>query len=122
MKPANAAAGRLRDVIAWESPTREASATGQAVVTWAAVDDQRCHVEAVTGMERTQHDQPVPQHSHRVTVRARTLDIRHDWLGLWTPKGGVQRTLNVVIVMPADTGEDWQIVLCQEQAPTTEAA
>jgi pyruvate kinase len=30
--------------------------------------------------------------------------------------------LNVVAVPPADTGGVWQVVLCQEQAPTTEDA
>ncbi len=120
MRPPNAIAGKLRDVIAWETPTRAASATGQVVVTWADAGTQRCHVEAVSGLEKVNADQPLPQHSHRVTVRCRTNDIRHDWRGLWTPRGGVERALNVVVVLPADTGEDWQVVLCQEQAPTTE--
>lgn len=120
MRPANAIAGKLRDVIAWESPTRAASATGQMVVTWADAGSQRCHVEAVTGLERVNADQPLPQHSHRVTVRCRTKAIRHDWRGLWSDRNGDTHTLNVVVILPADTGEDWQVVLCQEQAATTE--
>lgn len=116
MKSRFAFAGRLQDVLTWESPTRTASATGQAVVTWASEGTQRCHVETTAGGEREYADQPLPQHSHRVTVRARTKDIRHDWRATWNG-----RQLNVVVILPADTGDDWQTVLCQEQAPTTEA-
>jgi head-tail adaptor len=121
MRSPNATAGKLRDVIAWQSPVRTASATGQTVVTWVDEGDQRCHVEAVAGTERLNADQPLPQHSHRVTVRARTKDIAHDWRGLWVDRNGTTRTLNAVVILPADTGDDWQVVLCQEQAPTTEA-
>jgi head-tail adaptor len=122
MRSPNATAGKLRDVIAWESPARSDGGTGQRVVAWDDAGTQRCHVEAAGGTERMYADAPLPQHSHRVTVRARTLDIRHDWRGKWTPKGGVERTLDVVTVLPADTGEDWLWVLCQEHAPTTEDA
>jgi head-tail adaptor len=72
-------------------------------------------VEAVTGTEQMNADHPLPQHSHRVTIRNRTKDVRHDWRGTWN---GV--VLNVVTVPPPDTGDVWQVVLCQEKAQTTE--
>ena len=120
MRTPNSLAGKLRDAVAWQSPVRTTSVTGQSVVTWADAGSQRCFVEAVTGSERTQHDQPVPQHSHRVTIRSRTFAVAHDWRGVWVDRAGLPHTLNAVVILPADTGEDWQVVLCQEQAPTTE--
>ena len=101
MRPPAAIAGKLRDAVTWQSPARDDGGTGQRVLTWSPAGSQRAHVEAVTGGERMYADQPLPQHSHRVTVRARTVDVRHDWRALWTPKGGVERTLNVVVVLPA---------------------
>lgn len=107
----------LQDVLLWQSPVRSDGETGQRVVTWADVGTQRCEVRAVTGGERMYADAPLAQHSHRVKVRARTRDVRHDWRAVW--KG---RVLNVVVALPADTADDWQVILCQEQAPTTEDA
>lgn len=122
MKSPYATAGKLRDVIAWESPVRTDGDTGQRLLTWSDAGSQRVHVETVGGGERMYADAPLPQHSHRVTFRARTKAVRHDWRGKWTDRNGVELTLNVVVVLPADTGDDWQIALCQEQAPTTEDA
>lgn len=122
MRPPHATAGKLRDAISWQSPTRTTGSTGQQVVGWSDGIAQRCHVEVTTGAERVNADQPLPQHSHRVTVRARTVDVKHDWRGTWTDRGGTDRVLNVVVILPPDTAEDWQVILCQEQAPTTEDA
>lgn len=108
----------LQDVLLWQRPVRADGSTGQRTVTeWEEVGPQRCSVQAVGGVERMYADQPLPEHSHRVRVRARTRDIRHDWRAVW--KG---RVLNVVVAPPVNTGDDWQVVLCQEQAPTTEDA
>lgn len=119
MRSRFATAGSLRDQIAWQSPVRTTGTTGQRVVAWADAGTQRCHVEAAGGLERLDHDQPLPQHSHRVTVRCRTLPVNHDWRGTWIDRSGLSRVLNAVVILPADTGDDWQVVLCQEQAPTT---
>jgi head-tail adaptor len=103
------------DVLTWERPTRTTGSTGQRLVGWETAGTQRCHVESTGGSERVNADQPLPQHSHKVTVRCRTHPIAHDWRAIWSG-----RVLNVVVILPADTGSDWQTVLCQEQAPTTE--
>ena len=104
----------LQDVLLWQQPARTDGETGQRLVGWEDVGTQRCSVTAVGGNERMYADQPTPEHSHRIKVRARTRDIKHDWRAVW--KG---RVLNVVVAPPCNTGDDWQVILCQEQAPTT---
>jgi SPP1 family predicted phage head-tail adaptor len=107
--------GKLRDRVAWYQPIRSRSATGQSVREWELVGSCWSNVEIVSGRDTFRHDQQQPEHTHRITIRGGTIEVKHDWKAVWNGAN-----LEVVYATPASTGiENEVVILCKEIAAST---
>lgn len=111
-------AGELRDRVTWLPPKRDTNESGQAVVTYPSelAEPTFAKVEPVAAGagEGDQHAQLTPRRAYQVTIRSRTVDVRHDWRLTWRAL-----TLDVTAVLPHEAGDDFVKVMCRERPPTT---
>lgn len=101
-------AGKLRDRVSVQSPTRSPNTYGETPQAWSDLAERWANVEPVTGKEITVGDQQQSQVTHRVQIRydARvTADCRLIWEG---------RVLNVTAVMDPDGRKREMTLLCVE--------
>lgn len=108
--------GRLRGRVRFESPVRSAGDTGQRRPEgWTDEGTVWAEIVEVIGAEQGEHDQQVPEHTHRISLRG-VLHVLHDWRAIWNG-----RTFNVVLVTGAGTGiANGLVLLCMELPPSTE--